>query len=51
MKSPFKFRDYSKYNPANNKLLVSAYIYTPYKLSMRQDINDNEFTLEYRVEL
>ena len=49
--SPFEFPDDSKYNPTNNKLLLSVHMYSPYDFAMRPDMDDNEFTLAYRAEL
>ena len=51
LNSPFEFPDDSKYNPTNNKLLLSVHMYSPYSFTMRPDMDDNIFTLEYRAEL
>ena len=49
--SPLAFPDDSKYNPSNNKLLLSVHMYTPYELAMRGDTDTTEFTLADRAEL
>ena len=51
LKSPFEFPDDSRYNPTNNKLILSVHMYSPYEFTMRPDVDDNVFTLQYRAEL
>ena len=51
VKSPFEFPDDSKYNPRNNKLLLSVHMYAPYDFAMNPNMSLNEFTPEYRAEL
>ena len=49
--SPLVFPDDSKYNPDNNKLLLSVHMYAPYDFAMNPNMTLNEFTPEYRAEL
>jgi endoglucanase len=49
--SPFRFPNDSKYNPTNNKLLLSVHMYAPYDFAMNPDMELSVFTDEYRREL
>ena len=49
--SPFEFPDDKKYNPDNNKLLLSVHMYAPYDFAMNPNMTMKEFTPEYRAEL
>ena len=51
IKSPLKFPNDSKYNPDNNKLILSVHMYAPYELVMKPDMDNTEFTEQYRLEL
>ena len=51
MKSPFIFPDDRKYNPKNNKLILSVHMYAPYDFAMNPDMDLCEFTDEYKKEL
>ena len=41
----------SKYNPRNNKLILSVHMYTPYNFALNGDMNYTTFTDAYREEL
>ena len=41
----------SKYNPRNNKLILSVHMYTPYNFALNGDMNYTTFTDSYREEL
>ena len=49
--SPLEFPDDSKYNPNNNKLMLSVHMYDPYELVMKPDMDNVQFTEEYRYQL
>ena len=51
IRSPFEFPNDSKFNPSNNKLLLSVHMYAPYDFAMNPDMSLNEFTDEYKKEL
>ena len=51
MRSPFKFPNDKKYNPDNNKLILSVHMYAPYDFAMNPDMELSEFTEEYQNEL
>ena len=51
MRSPFKFPNDKKYNPDNNKLILSVHMYAPYDFAMNPDMELSEFTDEYKEEL
>ena len=48
MKSPLEFPNDSKYNPMNNKLMLSVHMYAPYELVMFPDMENSKFTDEYK---
>ena len=50
IKSNLQFPDDSKYNPTNNKLILSVHMYAPYELVMKPDMDNVEFTEQYRAE-
>ena len=49
--SPLEFPSDIKYNPDNNKLILSVHMYAPYELVMKPDMDNAEFTEEYRLQL
>ena len=49
--SPLQFPDDSKYNPTNNKLILSVHMYAPYELVMKPDMDNTKFTDEYKEQL
>ena len=51
MKSPLQFPNDKKYNPDNNKILLSVHMYAPYDFAMNPDMSLNEFTDEYQKEI
>ena len=44
MKSPFKFPNDKKYNPDNNKLILSVHMYAPYDFALNPDMKLSKFT-------
>ena len=46
--SPLEFPNDNKYNPDNNKLMLSVHMYAPYELVMKPDMDNTKFTDEYR---
>ena len=51
MDSPFEFPDDTKYNPTNNKLLLSVHMYSPYDFVMNPDMSIVDFESGHRSEL
>ena len=49
--SNFVVPDDSKYNPNNEKMIVSIHLYSPYNLVMNKDMNYTLFTTEHKTEL
>ena len=45
------FPDDSKYNPINNKFILSVHMYTPYNFALNGDMNYTKFIDAYREEL
>ena len=40
-----------KYNPTNNKIIVSVHMYSPYEFSMNPDMTIDKFTEDHQIEL
>jgi endoglucanase len=51
IRSPFVFPNDKKYNPDNNKLLLSVHMYAPYDFAMNPRMELSRFTDEYKKEL
>ena len=49
--SALEFPNDNKYNPNNNKLMLGVHMYTPYELVMKPDMDNVQFTEEYRNQL
>ena len=49
--SNFVIPDDSKYNPNNEKMIVSIHLYSPYNLVMNKDMNYTLFTTDLKTEL
>ena len=49
--SALEFPNDNKYNPNNNKLMLGVHIYTSYELVTKPDMDNVQFTEEYRNQL